>query len=120
MRAYIVPFPIKCALCGRQIPDRGWEQIRLANLIEDRPGKGVSAGLYGICPTKAGFVARFDYLTITPGCLVSNALPLDRLSFPVLTQPLGCVVTNSLPLHEFLAPSLLLLAVMGNEWILSS
>lgn len=46
---------------------RVWEQIRMAHLIEDRPGATVMAGLYACSPKGAGFVAEFRHLRIEPG-----------------------------------------------------
>ncbi len=47
----------------------GWSQIRMARLLEDRPGLSVQAGLYACSPIDAGFKAHFETLTVEPGRL---------------------------------------------------
>jgi len=46
-----------------------WQQMRMAHLIDDRPGATVRAGLYACSPKGAGFVAEFGALTIDAGRL---------------------------------------------------
>jgi len=48
---------------------RGWEQIRLARLHDDRAGLAVSGGLYACSPKGAGFAAEFGYLEVARGRL---------------------------------------------------
>lgn len=49
-------------------PDgQGWTQMRVAHLLEDRPGLSVQAGLYACSPVDAGFVAEFTLLRVESG-----------------------------------------------------
>ena len=48
---------------------RGWEQIRLARLHDDRAELAVGGGLYACSPKGAGFAAEFSYLEVARGRL---------------------------------------------------
>lgn len=55
-----------------------WFQIRLARLLEDKPGAEVSCGLYACSPSGGGFVTEFDFLSVELGRLenrVQKAAP---------------------------------------------
>lgn len=44
-----------------------WMQIRLCRLLESRPDRSVSVGIYACSPTGVGFEARFCYLEVQNG-----------------------------------------------------
>lgn len=47
----------------------GWQQIRMAHLLEDQPGKGIAAGVYACAPKGTGGSAVFRNTCLTPGTL---------------------------------------------------
>ncbi|MBD3305151.1 DUF1349 domain-containing protein [candidate division KSB3 bacterium] len=49
-----------------------WTQIRMAHLHEDDGHIAVQCGLYACSPTESGYSAEFDFLTITPGRILSH------------------------------------------------
>jgi hypothetical protein len=49
-----------------------WSQIRMAHMMEDRPGAVVSAGLYACSPKGAGYRAQFHSLRLEPGRLAGH------------------------------------------------
>ena len=47
-------------------PEKPWQQLRMCHLHEDDGKMPVLAGLYACCPKQAGFIAKFEHLTIDP------------------------------------------------------
>ena len=47
-------------------PEQPWCQLRMCHLHADDGGAPVLAGLYACCPKQAGFVAKFEHLTVEP------------------------------------------------------
>jgi regulation of enolase protein 1 (concanavalin A-like superfamily) len=58
---------------------QAWTQLRVAHLHEDRGQSAVQAGLYACSPKGAGFVAEFQWLSITPGCPGTPTSPKSGL-----------------------------------------
>lgn len=45
---------------------RNWQQLRMATLLERRPGESVLCGLYACSPKQAGFCVEFEGLQFIP------------------------------------------------------
>lgn len=65
---YIVDYlPVEARLADQA--GEGWQQIRMAHLLEDDGLRPVLCGLYACSPIESGLAAEFHYLTIWGGKL---------------------------------------------------